>query len=82
MQGMWPEIFAVLDVYRRYKQFKPQGIAGSTKGNSCAGAGAGKSQPWWMETVSKNQGRREWMTCKRSRVGIVACSGEELAEEL
>ncbi len=40
--GKVAQDFAVLDVYRRYKQFKPQGIAELNEGGLQLAAGAGR----------------------------------------
>ena len=75
----------MLDVYRRYKQFKPQGIAELNEGGlQLAGALANEIARCGRcvcGSVSMTVRRRhEWLTSRKKKVGIVACSGEELAE--
>ena len=68
--------FAVLDVYRRHRQFKPQGIAELNEGGQqLACVLAEEVAAWWI-----THWEEKMPDLPQKKVGIVACSGEELPE--
>ena len=80
--------YAVLDVYRRYKQFKPQGIAELNEGGQQLANALAQEIAQVVDALtpaSSPTGRGEnaevnMVDLPQKKVGIVACSGEELAE--
>ena len=77
--GTVAQEFAVLDVYRRYKQFKPQGIAELNEGGlQLAQALAGRDCRRGGRSIRKEEAKM--VDLPKKKVGIVACSGEELPE--
>ena len=74
--------FAVLDVYRRYKEFKPQGIAELNEGGLQLAQALAEEVRVVDRRCSISRQRKEarMPELPKKKVGIVSCSGEELAE--
>ncbi len=73
--GTVAQDFAVLDVYRRYKQFKPQGIAELNEGGvqlakALAAEIATVVDNLNMSPESDTNGRSEWLICRRRKLAL------------
>ena len=78
--GTVAQDYAVLDVYRRYKQFKPQGIAELNEGGSSWRVHWRKRLPRSWTAHWPGPKEKRMVDLPKKKVGIVACSGEELPE--
>ena len=74
---------AVLDVYRRHKELKPEGIAELNEAGRKLARVLAEEVAEVVDELRRTAdaaGRPPCLACSERKVGIVACSGEELAE--
>ena len=78
--GVVARDFAVLDVYRRYRQFKPQGIAELNEGGLQLARALADEVASVVDHLLPENDEGRMVDLPKKKVGIVACSGEELPE--
>ena len=72
--------FAVLEVFRRYRDFKPQGIAELNEGGEKLADALAKEIDVVVDELILIRKEARMPELPQKKVGIIACSGEELPE--